>query len=395
MRVMFVVPYPTEAPSNRLRIEQYFPYLRQHGIKTKLRPFMSSGFYRIRYRPGALPRKALSLAWSTLNRLRDIRRAGEYDVIVVHREAFPFGGAFVEQLMARSGTPLVYDFDDAVYLPSTSGGGNPVMQRLRNPEKIGTIIGLSAAVIAGNETLKGYAARFNERIVVIPTPVDTDHFRPKPRATDRDRIVIGWIGSSTTAPYLKMVEPALEELFRRHANVELRIVGGSYRPAGLDRVTVGRWGLATELRDLQGFDVGIMPMPDTDWTRGKCGFKTLLYMSVGLPSVSSPVGITTDIVRDGRNGYLASSTGEWVDKLSRLVRDAELRRAVGEAGRRSVEEKYSLKAQAPRLLEVLETAAGGRASSRQPSAISNHADAASEPPEELVAGLHARRPADG
>lgn len=378
---MFVVPYPTEAPSNRLRIEQYFPYLRHHGIKTKLRPFMSSGFYRIRYRPGALPRKALSLIWSTLNRLRDIRRAGEFDVIVVHREAFPFGGPFVEQLMARSGTPLVYDFDDAVYLPSTSGGGNPVMQLLRRPEKTGKIIELSAAVIAGNDTLKRYAGRFNERIVVIPTPVDTDHFRPKPRSTDRDRIVIGWIGSNTTAPYLRMIEPALEELFRRHRNVELRIVGGSYQPAGLDRVALRQWGLASELRELQGFDIGIMPMPDTEWTRGKCGFKTLLYMSVGLPSVSSPIGVTTDIVQDERNGFLATTSAEWVDKLSRLVEDAELRRTMGRAGRQSVEEKYSLRAQAPRLLDVLEEAASGRAAGRpRPAASSQEPVLSAQPP---------------
>ena len=373
MRAMFVVPYPTEAPSNRLRIEQYFPYLRQHGVKTKLRPFMSSGFYRIRYRPGALPRKALSLAWSTVNRLRDIRRAGQFDVIVVHREAFPFGGAFVEQLMSRSGTPIVYDFDDAIYLPSTSGGGNPLMQFLRRPEKIGQIIGLSAAVIAGNETLKAHAGRYNDNIVVIPTPVDTDHFRPKPRPADPERVVIGWIGSNTTAPYLKMVEPALEQLLRRYPDVELRIVGGSYQPQGLDRVSLRRWGLESELRELQGFDIGIMPMPDTDWTRGKCGFKTLLYMSVALPSVSSPVGITTDIVRDDANGYLASTTDEWVAKLSALVEDAALRRRIGQAGRQSVEEKYSVRAQAPRLLGVLEAAAERRTISCQlaePSTVS-------------------------
>jgi glycosyltransferase involved in cell wall biosynthesis len=260
--------------------------------------------------------------------------------------------------MARSGTPIVYDFDDAIYLPSTSGGGNPLMQLLRRPEKVGRLIELSAAVIAGIETLRDYAARINDRISIIPTPVDTDHFRPKPKPEDGGPIVIGWIGSPTTAPYLKMVEPALEELFRRYPRLELRIVGGSHRPPGLDRVSLRRWSLQTELRDLQHFDIGIMPMPDTEWTRGKCGFKTLQYMSVGLPSVSSPVGVTTEIVQDDLNGYLATGTEEWVEKLSRLVEDAALRRRIGQAGRQAIEEKYSVKAQAPRLLEVLERAAG-------------------------------------
>lgn len=362
LRVLFVVPYPTEAPSNRLRVEQYFPYLRRHGIKTRLRPFMSSYFYRHRYRPGGAPWKLLSLAWSTINRLLDIRRAGEVDVIFVHREAFPFGGPFIEEMLARSGTPMIFDFDDAIYLHS-SGENSPLVRLLKRPEKTARIIELSTAVIAGNENLKAYAQRYNRNITVIPTPVDTDHFRPRPpRATSggADRVVIGWIGSNTTAPYLRMIEPALEELMRRYPEVELRIVGGSYRPPGLSRVSLHRWRLATELRDLHSFDIGIMPMPDTDWTRGKCSFKTLLYMSVGLPSVCSPVGVTTDIIQDGVNGFLATSTDEWVEKLSRLIEDAALRQEIGMAGRRSVEEKYSLHVQAPRLLDVIERTAAGQ-----------------------------------
>ena len=356
MRAMFVVPYPTEAPSNRLRVEQYFPYLRQHGVKTKLRPFMSSGFYRVRYRPGALPKKAFSLVWSTVNRLLDIHRAGQADVILVHREAFPFGGPFVEQALAWTRTPIVFDFDDAIWLLS-SGEAHSLVRLLKRPEKTARIIGLSTSVIAGNETLRAYASQYNGNITVIPTPVDTDHFRPAPRQSDRDTFVVGWIGSNTTAPYLQMVGPALEALSRRYPALELRIVGGSCQPLGATRVSVRRWGLESELRELHEFDVGIMPMPDTAWTRGKCGFKALFYMSVGLPSVCSPVGITSDIIQDGVNGFVATTTEEWIDKLSALIEDAKLRRQVGQAARQSVEEKFSLKTHAPRLLGVLETAA--------------------------------------
>lgn len=358
MRVMFVVPYPTEAPSNRLRIEQYFPYLRKHGVKTKLRPFMSSGFYRTRYRPGAFPQKAFSLAWSTFNRLLDIRRASQADVVVVHREAFPFGGPFVEWAIARTGTPIVFDFDDAIYLHGSSEP-NSLVRLLKRPEKTARIIELSAAVIAGNEHLQDYASRYNDHITVIPTPVDTDHFRPGSKKADLDKVIVGWIGSNTTAPYLQMIEPALQEVEARYPQVELRIVGGSHQPDGLSRVSLRRWGLESELRELHGFDIGIMPMPDTEWTRGKCGFKALFYMGVGLPSVSSPVGITTDIVQDGVNGYLASTTEEWVERLSLLVENTDLRRQIGQAGRQTVEEKYSLRSQSPRLLKVLESVSGG------------------------------------
>jgi glycosyltransferase involved in cell wall biosynthesis len=360
MEVIFLVPYPTDAPSNRLRIEQYFPYLRQHGVKTRLRPFMSRSFFRGRYRPGGQLQKALSLGLSTFRRLLDVRKAARADLIVVHREAFPFGGAIVERALAATGRPIVFDFDDAIYLPNVGGEAGSLARLLRRPEKTARIIELSSMVIAGNETLKQYASQYNDQITVIPTPVDTDHFRPPAAPPDHDGVVIGWIGSNTTAPYLEMVEPALEELSRRHPGLELRIVGGSYRPPGLPQVSLRRWGLEAELRELHGFDIGIMPMPDTEWTRGKCGFKTLFYMSVGLPSVSSPVGITTDIIQNGVNGYLASSTAEWVERLDLLIDDALARRRIGLAGRQTVEEKFSLHTQAPRLLAVLEQAAASR-----------------------------------
>jgi glycosyltransferase involved in cell wall biosynthesis len=320
---------------------------------------MSNRFYRIRYRSGALPQKIISVGWSVFKRLRDIQQAGEVDVIFLHREAFPFGGSFVEQAMARSGTPIVFDFDDAIYLHSF-GESSGLARFLKRPEKTARIVELSTAVIAGNDTLKSYASQFNDNITVIPTPVDTDHFRPAVDRRERRRVVIGWIGSSTTAPYLKMIEPALEAVARRYPNIELRIVGGSYEPACLPSVSLRKWGLESELRDLHDFDIGIMPMPDTEWTQGKCGFKTLFYMSVGLPSVSSPVGVTTEIIQDGLNGYLATSREQWVEKLSALIEDATLRRKIGLAGRQTVEDRFSLKVQAPRLLDVLEAAAARR-----------------------------------
>ncbi len=150
-----------------------------------------------------------------------------------------------------------------------------------------------------------------------------------------------------------MVGEALAEVTRRYPNVEIRAIGGSYIPTVTPSLNVRRWNLRTELEDLHGFDIGIMPMPDTEWTRGKCGFKALLYMSCAIPPVCSPVGVTTDIVQDGQNGLLATTTGEWVEKLSLLVEDPALRRRMGEAGRQTVEEKYSLTAHAPRFLETL------------------------------------------
>jgi len=354
MRVLFIVPYPTEAPSNRLRVEQYFPYLRRHGVEPILRPFMSSDLYNIRYAPGSMVRKMASLATSTVSRFLDVERAERSDLIFIHREAFPVGGPFIEEKLALRG-PLIFDFDDAIYLLNT-GVISRTVELLKRPSKTARIVNLATTVVAGNENLKAYASRYNANITVIPTPVDSDVFAPRGngRATLRDdRVVIGWMGSNTTAPYLKMVGEALAEIARRYPHVEIRAIGGSYVPPVTPSLTIRRWNLDTELQDLHGFDIGIMPMPDTEWTRGKCGFKALLYMSCAIPPVCSPVGLTTEIVQDGENGLLATTTGEWIEKLSMLVEDPALRRRMGEAGRGTVEEKYSLTAHAPRFLETL------------------------------------------
>lgn len=360
MRVLFVVPYPTEAPSNRLRVEQYFPYLREHGITPILRPFQSSLFYNIRYAPGALSRKIASFGMSSVSRLVDIARSSRVDVILVHREAFPFGGPFIEEAMARTDVPIIFDFDDAIYLPN-SGDTNRFVTLLKRPHKTARIIELSSAVIAGNENLRAYASRYNHNITVIPTPVDTDYFAPR-GGSDRDRVVIGWIGSNTTAPYLRMLVRALTQIVEKYPHVDVRVVGGSYVPPIVPDLQVQRWDLNHELDELHGFDIGIMPMPDTEWTRGKCGFKALLYMSVGIPPVCSPVGVTTDILQDGYNGLLATTTEEWVDRLSSLIEDVTLRRQMGDAGRQWVVDRFSLHAQAPRFLDVLE-----RTSQMQPA----------------------------
>ena len=354
MRVLFLVPYPTEAPSNRLRVEQYFPYLRQHGVEPILRPFMSSDLYNIRYAPGSMARKVASLGASTASRFFDVRRADRADLLFVHRETFPVGGPFIEELLARRGRPLIFDFDDAIYLLNT-GVMSRTVGLLKRPSKTARIINLATTVIAGNENLKAYASLYNRNITVIPTPVDTDVFAPRPdrEPSNRGKVVIGWMGSNTTAPYLKMVGDALAVVARRYPNVEVRAIGGSYVPPVTPSLTVRRWTLEGELDDLHGFDIGIMPMPDTEWTRGKCGFKALLYMSCGVPPVCSPVGLTTEIVQDGENGLLATTTDEWIDKLSMLVEDPAVRRRMGQAGRQTVEEKYSLTTHAPRFLETL------------------------------------------
>lgn len=352
MRVLFLVPHPPEGASGRYRVLQYLPWLARHGITAEARPFMSETLYRMLYLPGHVPQKLLLATGAVMRRLADLVRAARADVVVVHREALPLGTALLECAIARLSPALVFDFDDAIYL-NDAHSTNAWTRALRNGAKTNAIIRLSAHVIAGNRVLEAYARRFHPRVSLLPTPVDTDYYRPRPASNQRKRLVIGWIGSPTTANYLAPLQQPLAALLRRYPQLDIRIVGTTMAPLRLSNLRLMRWDLAQEQQELHQFDIGVMPMPDDEWARGKCGFKALLYMSAGIPVVASPVGINTEIVREGINGFLASTPVEWADRLGQLIEDPALRERLGASGRTIVEEEYSLRVSAPRLLRVL------------------------------------------
>ncbi|HLC21334.1 MAG TPA: glycosyltransferase family 4 protein [Candidatus Methylomirabilis sp.] len=353
MKVLFLVPYTTEGGSNRFRVEQYLPHLNRHGIESMVRPFLcSSAFYDILYRPRRTPRKGWYFLVSGLNRLLDLVRSRRFDRIVVHREAFPLGPPVLEWFLSRLRIPIIYDFDDAIWQRNTSGANRP-LQFLKCPGKVATIIRLSRQVIAGNGYLRDYALQHNPRVTVIPTPVDTHRFHPAARAGGGG-VTLGWIGSHSSAPYLRMLDPVLPYLARQY-DFRLKVVGGEYYNAH-PSVSNHEWRLDREVEDLQSFDIGLMPMPDNPWTQGKCAFKALQYMAVGIPVVCSPVGMNSEVVQDGVSGLLASSEAEWIEKVSLLIENPGLREAMGRCGRAAVEERYSVKANFPKFLRVLEDA---------------------------------------
>lgn len=354
MRALFIVPYPIEGPSTRYRVEQYLPYLREHGLEIDVARFIgSSDFYGRMFQPGRHLQKAAYVAWRIMRRLADALRANRYDVILIQREAMPYGPPFIERLIFRSGVPVVYDFDDAIYIRRSSKA-NRRMAWLKQPEKTAELIARSAHVIAGNRILAEYARQFNKTVSTIPTPLDMARYTVRP-ARQRDTLTIGWVGTLTNSAYLHSLDEALTVLNGRFP-LTLTLVGGEYIHPIMP--TINRpWRLENELVDLHDFDMGVMPLPDTEWTRGKCGFKILQYMAAGVPCVASPVGVNVDIIQTGVNGFLANSPAEWVDALTQLAQSATLRQQVGLAGRATVEADYALQKQTPRLLTILQQTA--------------------------------------
>jgi glycosyltransferase involved in cell wall biosynthesis len=359
-RVLFIVPYPSEGASNRLRVEQYLPYLDRDGIRYSVRPFVGKRFYRILYSRGRHFAKACFFALSIIGRCLDVLRALKYDIVFVHREALPIGSIAIEKAFLKTGRRMIFDFDDAIFLPSTSESNN-YMERFKDPGKVARIIALSGHVIAGNGYLKEYAGKFNRNVTVIPTPIDADRYRPDAAAALRPdgAVTIGWIGSFTTRVYLDFLRGVFGRLKAKYPALRLIFVGNwSGMKDRIEWAEYKEWSLDDEPADIRSFDIGIMPMPDDMWTRGKCGFKIILYMSCSIPVVSSPVGVNLEIIKDKENGLLARTDEEWFMALSQLVEDATLRGRLGAAGRRTVEERYSVRRTAPLFISVLRETSG-------------------------------------
>jgi glycosyltransferase involved in cell wall biosynthesis len=352
IKVLAVVPnvYDT-SPGQRFRIEQWEPHLREMGVEITYIPFEDEDLRGVVNQPGQYGKKFTLGMRAFARRRRELPMMKDFDLVYVFREAALFGPAFFERSIVRAGKPMIFDFDDAVFLRSAASV-NGYLNYLKLPGKVKSICRLSAHVMAGNSFLADYARQVNKNVTVVPTTIDTDKYLPynldKPTP---DVPVILWSGSRPTVENLNTLRDTLQKLAREE-KYKLRIMGTpAYDLPGVE-VEATPWRSETEIQELRAGDIGIMPLPDDLWSRGKCGLKALQYMALGIPTVCSAVGANMDIIQDGENGFLAANEEEWLKKLTALLHSTEMRARMGKAGRETVEEKYSARVQAPRVYEI-------------------------------------------
>ena len=357
VRVLALSPIPEEGAGCRFRIAQYIPYLREAGFDVTISSFYTPEFFRLVYKPGNYVRKALSFLRLAARRCRELNDLDSYDLVFLYREAIPLGPPLIERAIARRGKPIVLDFDDAIFMSNVSEA-NRAIGFLKNPGRVAELIGKSTRVVVGNEFLASYARRYSDQVTVIPTAVDTDRFVPRleaPVQAGRE-LVVGWIGSPTTFPYLQALAGVLAEVAGQH-RFRLK-VSGAGQPVHFPGVTVDEepWSMANEVNLFNTCDIGVYPLTDDDWSRGKCGFKAIQCMACGVPVVAAAVGVNREIITDGVDSFLASTPREWAEKLGRLLSDPELRARMAAAGRLTIEKRYSLQVTAPRLARILQEA---------------------------------------
>ena len=344
-------------PSSRFRVLQFVPPLQRLGHECLVLPSRPDKY-------SSLP--LLGFRWSGLvkrwNRRSDLVALERWspDVVVLERELFSDGSYDIEQELRGMTRRLVLDIDDGLF----------VLDR----HKFEVLCGLSDHVIAGNDLLAPRVQPINSCVTVIPTCVDVERYegrgaRGEGRETNRTHspltprpspLILGWTGTAANIDYLEVLREPLQALSREF-DLELRVIAESDRPLrklGFDRDGIRtrfvRWSEATEIADLCAFDIGLMPMPDTNWTRYKCGLKILQYMAAGVPAVASPVGVNSEIIHHGVNGWLATTADEWLFVLRQLLSEPVRRAAVIETASMSVEQRYSVTAQLPRLIACLE-----------------------------------------
>ncbi|MEO5976553.1 MAG: glycosyltransferase family 4 protein [Chryseolinea sp.] len=355
-KVLFLVPYPlNEAPSQRFRFEQYFELLIRNDIEFKVQPFLSVKKSKIFFSPGRLIDKGLVLLVGIFLRIKMIIHTTHFDYIFIHREAAPVGPPLFEWILARVlKKKIVFDFDDAIWLSDQQETKLASLIKCRN--KVKKITSWAYRISAGNSVLSGYAYKYNSNVVLNPTTIDTNWHNPEKFKIKKDtsEIIVGWTGSHSTLKYLSILEPVLQSISRKFKHVEFLIIADKPPPLKLQSLTFVPWNEATEISDLMRIDIGIMPLPDDQWSRGKCGFKLLQYLSLEIPAVASPVGVNTSIIEDGVNGFLANTQEEWENALTTLIKDPTLRSRMGKKGREKVIERYSVSSNSSNFLSLFD-----------------------------------------
>lgn len=352
-RILFLVPHPIDDPAYRYRVQQFIPYLTSAGYKCTVSPFSSGTLFRALRSRGQLATKVSHTLYCTARRLQRLAYLQQFDLIVIHREVFPFFTPVLEKWVLSRNPKVIFSFDDAIHAGHHEVAylNHPLLYRFKYGSGVNEVLRRSLHVIAGNRILADYAKQFNSNVTIIPTVVDCSQYLYKPKSgNEKGPITVGWIGSRTTACYLPAIEPALKRLAEKNpGKVRFCFLGHPEYKPDLPNVTSLPFTLGAELDYLRTLDIGIMPLPNTEWTRGKCAFKAIQYMGMGIPTVASPVGITSDLIMHNVNGQLATSVEEWFQALNLLVNDSDIRMKFSLGARRTVEQSYSLQVWGPRL----------------------------------------------
>lgn len=349
---MFIVPYPLKrAPSQRFRVELFEPLLNDSDMAYRIFPFMDEATWQVIYKDGSTIQKAFGILRSYAKRVITVFKATSYDYVFIHREAAPIGPPVFEWILAKLlRKKIIYDFDDAIWIPNTSAV-NKLAASVKCFWKVKYICKWAYKITPGNKFLANYALQFNNNIVQIPTCVDTINKHNQVKTHTNETPVLGWTGSHSTLFYLDDIIPLIREL-QQEQDFNFLVIADKKPVLDLPNWTFIPWCADTEQDDLLKMDVGIMPLRADAWSEGKCGFKLIQYLSSGIPAIADPIGVNKDIVEDGVNGFICNDKAQWKHSIQLLMGNLELRKSFGEKGREKIVQEYSIQSQAAKFISL-------------------------------------------
>ena len=348
MKILLLSRYGHLGPSSRVRLYQYLPYLTSQGIHVTVANLFENDYIKDLY--AGRRRHFSAIIGAYIRRLGYLLKSRDFDLLWIEYEIFPWLPALGETILASLDIPYVVEYDDAVFHRYNMHPRTIIRALLG--AKIDAVMRRAALVIVGNDYLGEYARRAGaKRVEYIPSVIDFDRYYSKPQP-ENPVFTIGWIGSPVTAKYLHLVHPALVEICKNGSACLVLVGSGQLELDGVP-AEIHKWYEETEVDEIQSFDIGIMPMPDEAWAQGKCGYKLIQYMACARPVIASPVGVAREIIEDSRNGFLATTTTDWVEAFCVLRDNHGLREKMGNAGRIKVERQYSIQVTAPLLASLL------------------------------------------
>ena len=347
IKVLGLALYGERAASARVRLSQYIEPLLEKNIEMEVNHLLIDDYVKFLSTRKNFP--FYKILCSFFRRLKLLFRIKNYDLVILHCELLPFVPAWIERLLLRK-TKYIYDLDDAFYLKYQSGKYGYLKWFLG--KKFDHTIKKAAFVNAGNQNILDYVTKFNSNAQILPSVVNTDIYKANDESIMiKDELVIGWIGSPSTSEYLNNLIDEFEEL-GKSINIKLKIIGANFPSLNNVKVECFEWNIDKEINDLNSFDIGIMPLTDDPWSRGKCGYKLIQYMSCKIPVIASNVGVNSTIV-DKECGILATDNSDWSKAIKFLFNEPETRIMMGQAARKKIIESYSLKANIPKLCDSI------------------------------------------
>lgn len=353
-KIACIVPYPQGlAPSQRFRFEQYIPFLSTHNFQIDFHPFFTETDYTLLYQSKQHLFKIYRTLIGFFKRFLLLFRINKYSIVFIHREASPIGPPIFEWIIVKVlKKKIIYDFDDAIWLKNTSES-NKLVSNVKVHSKVKRICKWADMVFCGNKFLLEYAEQFNSNVKYIPTTIDTDNTHNIKKKHQSSTINIGWTGTHSTIKYLNNIESTLSEL-QNEIDFNFIIISDIKPEFKKLNYTFIKWNKNSEINDLLKLDIGIMPLEESEWSKGKCGFKALQYMSLSIPTVVSPIGVNTTIINNGINGFCASLPSDWKQHLKQLIQNIDLRKELGNNGYITIEERYSVNAYKNKYLNLIE-----------------------------------------